>query len=146
MKIDHIGYVTSNFKKTLEYFRDFIGLKVITKKILEPAHGVEVLFLEMGNNGYPAMEIIRPINNNSKISNFLNNNGEGIHHIAYEVDDIKKKILHFKKKNSIILTDIVPGAGHNKTPTVWLYTPQAELIELIEKQKNKIGLSRFTRK
>ena len=57
-----------------------------------------------------------------------------------------KKILHFKKKNSIILTDIVPGAGHNKTPTVWLYTPQAELIELIEKQKNKIGLSRFTRK
>ena len=69
MKIDHIGYVTSNFKKTLEYFRDFIGLKVITKKILEPAHGVEVLFLEMGNNGYPAMEIIRPINNNSKIPN-----------------------------------------------------------------------------
>lgn len=98
MKIDHIGYVTSNFKKTLKYFRDFIGLKVITKKILEPAHGVEVLFLEMGNNGYPAMEIIRPINNNSKISNFLKNNGDGIHHIAYEVDDIKKKILYFKKK------------------------------------------------
>ena len=145
MKIDHIGYVTSDFNKTLKYFRDQLNMKQITKKIKEPAHGVDVIFLDMGHRGYAALEIISPNTRKSKVSNFLNKNGDGIHHIAYEVISIQKKIIELEKKNFLILSGIVPGAGHNKTPTVWLYTPKNELIELIQKQKGKAGYSRFTK-
>ena len=48
MKIDHIGYVTSDFDKTLKYFRDQLNMRQITNKIKEPAHGVDVIFLDMG--------------------------------------------------------------------------------------------------
>jgi methylmalonyl-CoA/ethylmalonyl-CoA epimerase len=145
MKIDHIGYVTANLNQTLKYFKNNFGMKQITKKIKEPAHGVDVVFLDMGNNGYPALEIVRPNSKESKISNFLEKKGGGIHHLAYEVSDIKKTVINFKKKNFLILTDIVPGAGHNNTPTIWLFTPKNELIELIQKQKNKSSHQRFTK-
>ena len=72
--------------------------------------------------------------------------GEGIHHIAYEVININKKIEYFRKKNFIVLSDIVPGAGHNNTPTVWLYSYDGDLIELIQKQKNKKSFTRLTKK
>lgn len=144
MKIDHIGYVTFNIKQTLKYFRDLLGMKQITKIIKEPAHNVKVVFLDMGNKSYPSLEIITPITKNSKISNYLKQKGDGIHHIAYEVKNIQKTLLNLKKKNFLILSKIVPGAGHNKTPTVWLYTPKNELIELIQLQKNKKGFKRFT--
>jgi|TARA_B100000787_G_C16160095_1_gene280951 methylmalonyl-CoA/ethylmalonyl-CoA epimerase len=145
MKIDHIGYVTSDFDKTLKYFRDQLNMRQITNKIKEPAHGVDVIFLDMGQKGYPALEIIRPNNKKSKVSNFLKKNGDGIHHLAFEVSNVEKKIIELKKKNFLVLSDIVPGAGHNKTPTVWLYSPKNELIELIQKQKGKTGYSRFTK-
>ena len=146
MKIDHIGYVTKDIKKKSRYFTNTLGYKVLTSKIIEPAHDVSVQFFSMGNNSYPLLELIEPLNKRSKILNFLKKYGEGIHHIAYEVININKKIEYFRKKNFIVLSEIVPGAGHNNTPTVWLYSYDGDLIELIQKQKNKKSFTRLTKK
>lgn len=145
MKIDHLGYVTSNLNTTIKIFKDCLNLEPITKIIKEPAHKVKIIFFKFKGSNYPALEIITPTSRNSKVSNFLQKKGDGLHHIAYEVGDINKKISELEKKNFIVLSEIVPGAGHNKTPTVWLFSPDGQLIELIQKQKNKIGLERFTK-
>jgi len=145
MKIDHIGYVTSNLNTSIKIFKDCLGLKPITKIIKEPAHKVNIIFFNFSKSNYPAIEIITPTSKSSKVSNFLLKKGDGLHHIAYEVSDIHKKISELEKKNFIVLSEIVPGAGHNKTPTIWLFSPDGQLIELIQKQKNKIGLERFTK-
>ncbi len=144
MKIDHIGFVTNDFNNTIRIFKNLLGLRQITKKIKEPAHNVEIVFFDLGNNSYPALEIIRPMSKSSKISNFLSKKGDGIHHLAYEVKNIYKKIEELKKKNFLVLSEIVPGAGHNNTPTVWLFSPNNQLIELVQKQKNKSKYKRFT--
>mgnify|MGYP006091063877 CR=1 FL=1 len=144
MKIDHIGFVTSDLNNSIKIFRDLLGLKQITNKIKEPAHQVEIIFFDLGNRGYPALEVISPLSKNSKVSNFLSKKGDGLHHIAYEVEDIDSKILELEKKNFLTLSDIVPGAGHNNTPTIWLFSPNSQLIELVQKQKNKSNLKRFT--
>jgi len=146
MKIDHIGYVTKDIKKKSSYLINTLGYKVLTSRIIEPAHNVSVQFFAMGNNSYPLLELVEPLNSKSKILNFLKKNGEGIHHIAYEVNNIKKKIEYFKKKNFIVLSEIVPGAGHNNTPTVWMYSYDGDLIELIQKQKQKKLFKRLTKK
>ena len=44
MKIDHIGYVTKDIKKKSRYFTNTLGYKVLTSKIIEPAHDVSVQF------------------------------------------------------------------------------------------------------
>ena len=92
------------------------------------------MFLETGYGDMPMIELITPSSKESKVTGFLEKTGGGIHHLAYEVPDIHEAIKHFKSLGALILGDIGPGAGHNNTPTVWLYTSQKSLVELIQKQ------------
>ena len=134
MKFDHIGIVVEDIKSSIENYSNNYNFKPLTKIIHEPAHDVDIIFFNFGHGYMPALEIIMPTSNKSKVYNFLKKKGGGMHHLAYEVKDIKKAINYFKSKNYIVLGDIVPGAGHNNTNTVWLYTIQKELIELVELQ------------
>ena len=105
MKIDHIGFVTNDFNNTIRIFKNLLGLRQITKKIKEPAHNVEIVFFDLGNNSYPALEIIRPMSKSSKISNFLS---------TFLIESVRKKRIFFEifwisslinqkiKKNSLI--------------------------------------------
>ena len=47
MKIDHLGYVTSNLNSTIKIFKDCLNLEPITKIIKEPAHKVKIIFLNL---------------------------------------------------------------------------------------------------
>jgi methylmalonyl-CoA/ethylmalonyl-CoA epimerase len=144
-KIDHIGYVVKNLKSSQNYFLKIFKLKKISKTIYEKAHGVKIVFLDMGRLSMPALELIQPMSPKSKVYNHLLTKGEGFHHFAYEVLDIQKSINYMKKKGCYQVGNIVPGAGHNHTDTVWLFTPRKELVELILKQKQKSNYSRFTK-
>lgn len=146
LKIDHIGYVVKNLRESKLYFEKNYKFKPLTNIIYEKAHGVKLIFLDMGNNSVPALELIQPVSKKSKVYNFLSSKGENYHHIAYEVNSIDKSLKEFKKKNFIQISNIVPGAGHNLTKTIWLMGKKMELVELIEKQKGKNKKLRFTKK
>ena len=133
MKLDHIGIVVKDIEHASQDYQRIHGLKQKTEIIHEPAHNVEVIFFETGHGAMPMIGLIMPLSDSSKVSGFLKKTGGGIHHLAYEVDNINDVIDHYKSIGSIILGDIVPGAGHSNLPTVWIYTPDKSLIELIEK-------------
>ena len=145
MKLDHIGIVVKNLKKAQIYYKKNFGFKAITKIILEPAHKVKIQFLDFGygTNG-PVIELVSPISKKSKVYNFLVNNGGGTHHFAFFVKDINKSIKNFQKNGSIVISNIIPGAGHKKTKTIWLLGSDKSLIELIEKKKNVSFKNRLT--
>ena len=134
MRLDHIGMVVKDIERAKEYQMKTYGRKPLTGIIHEPAHKVNIIFLELGYGPMPMLELITPIAKDSRVSSFLEKTGGGIHHLAYEVADIEQTIEHFKSLRSLILGGIVPGAGHNNTRTVWLYTSEKNLIELIEQQ------------
>ena len=133
MKFDHIGIVVGDIKSSIKTYSDSYKFKPLTKIIHEPAHDVDLIFFDFGHGYMPMLELIMPTNEKSKVYNFFKKGG-GLHHLAYEVENIENSINYFKSKKSIILGDVVPGAGHNNTNTVWLYTNQKELIELVEAQ------------
>ena len=139
LKIDHIGYVVENIKKSKEYFKKIYKFKSLTNFIYEKAHGVNITFIDLGNNSTPALELIEPTSKKSKVYNFLHQKGGGMHHLAYEVDNLDKAIKYFIKNNFLQISPVVPGAGHNLTRTCWLLGKRKELIELLEKQKQKIN-------
>ena len=133
LRLDHIGIVVRDLEHaSLEYQR-LHGLTQITGRIHEPAHQVDILFLRTGHGPLPMIELITPLSDKSKVSEFLRKTGGGIHHLAYEVSNIDEAIQHYKSMGSIILGDIVPGAGHSDLPTVWIYMPDRSLVELIQK-------------
>ena len=144
-KIDHIGYVVKDLLKSKNYFTKNYNFKPLTKIIYEKPHGVKLMFLDMGTKTVPALEIIQPLNKKSKVYNFLMNKGENYHHIAYEVSNIEKSLNYLKKKKFLQISGVVPGAGHNFSKTIWLLGKKMELVELVEKQKNKKPSYRFTK-
>ena len=133
MRFDHIGIVVADIQSSIKTYSDSYKFKPLTKIIHEPAHDVDLIFFDFGHGYMPMLELIMPTTEKSKVYNFLKKGG-GLHHLAYEVENIENAINYFKSKKSIILGDVVPGAGHNNTNTVWLYTNQKELIELVEAQ------------
>ena len=134
MRLDHIGIVVKRIDEYKDYYVKNFRCRPLSDIIDEPAHGVQIMFLDSGHGSLPMIELITPVSEDSKVSGFLEKTGGGIHHLAYEVPDIHEAIEHFKSLGSLILGDIVLGAGHNNTPTVWLYTSHKSLIELIQKQ------------
>ena len=130
-KIDHIGYVVKDLLKSKNYFTKNYNFKPLTKIIYEKPHGVKLMFLDMGTKTVPALEIIQPLNKKSKVYNFLMN--------------IEKSLNYLKKKKFLQISGVVPGAGHNFSKTIWLLGKKMELVELVEKQKNKKPSSRFTK-
>lgn len=135
MKLDHIGVVVRDIEHSKKYYQQTYGCEVLSEIIDEPAHNVRVMFLSVGHGSMPMIELIMPASDKSKVKTFLEKTGGGIHHLAYEVADIEKTIEHFKSLRAMILGNIVPGAGHNNTRTVWLYTSEKNLVELIEEQE-----------
>ena len=133
LRLDHLGIVVNNIEQSCTDYQQIHGLNQKTKRIHEPAHDVEIMFFETGHGSMPMIELIMPLSDSSKVSGFLKKTGGGIHHLAYEVNNINDGIDHYKSLGSIILGDIVPGAGHSNLPTVWIYTPDKSLIELIQK-------------
>ena len=113
MRLDHIGFVVKDIEEYRDYYIKTFCCKPLSDIIDEPAHGVKIMFLETGYGNMPMIELITPSSKESKVSGFLDKTGGGIHHLAYEVVDINEAIEHFKSLGSLIIGNVVPGAGHS---------------------------------
>lgn len=132
MRLHHIGRVVKDLDKAVSYYKENFGLTSIGIPVEDPIQKVEVIFVETGWGDDLTIELIRPVSNDSPVNKFLAKGG-GLHHLCFEVDDINHAIEDFRSKNALILGNPVPGKGHNDKLTVWLYTCEKELVELVEK-------------
>ena len=85
-RLNHIAIAVPNITKASDMWQKALGANVSKPQTL-PEHGVKVVFIESPNT---KVELLEPLNENSPISKFLmkNPNG-GMHHICYEVSDLK---------------------------------------------------------
>ena len=131
MKLHHIGKVVEDINKGVRYYESTFGLKSMGKAVIDPIQKVEVVFVEMGSGNDVTIELISPMSKDSPVAAFLKQGG-GLHHLCFEVKDIHKSIEEFKEKGALVLGKPVPGKGHQDRLTVWLYTSEKELVELVE--------------
>ncbi len=107
-KIDHIGIAVRSIKDTLKYYESALGLTC--EKIEEvESQKVRTAFLAVGE---VHIELLEPTSEESPIAKFLNDRGEGIHHIAFATSNIEGQLTR-AKENGIRLIHEVPidGAG-----------------------------------
>jgi len=130
-RIDHIGIVVRSIDEKLPLYRDFLGLEFGGIEEL-PERGLKVAFLKVGTT---RIELLEPLNEKSQISKFLEKKGEGIHHIAYHVDNINEALEKAKKGGFKPLSDEPqPGAGGTKVIFLHPKTTGGVLIEMVEGQ------------
>ena len=135
MKLHHIGKVVKDLGEAVDYYKNTFGLMPTGKPVEDPIQKVEVIFIETGFGNDLTIELIKPINENSPVMKFLEKGG-GLHHLCFEVGDIHETVEKFRANNALILGKPVPGKGHDDRLTVWLYTAERELVELVEANQN----------
>ncbi len=128
-KIDHIGIAVRSIGERVSFFTDFLGLEVLNEEVLEE-RGLKVAFVKIGET---TIELLEPLSDSSQISEFIEKRGEGIHHIAFNIDDVDAAIVSAKEKGYTPLSD-TPSRGAGSTRIVFLHpkTTGGVLVELVE--------------
>lgn len=115
-KINHIGIAVQSLNETLPFYRD--GLKMPLCGIEEVAdQKVRVAMLGIGES---KIELLEPTSSDSPIAKFLDKNGPGIHHIAYEVDDVAQAIEQMIAEGARMI-DQVPRDGAHGTRIAFVH-------------------------
>ena len=115
-KINHIGIAVQSLDETLPFYRD--GLKMPLCGIEEVAdQKVRVAMLGIGES---KIELLEPTSPDSPIAKFLDKNGPGIHHIAYEVDDVAQAIEQMIEEGARMV-DQVPRDGAHGTRIAFVH-------------------------
>ncbi|MDR2401502.1 MAG: methylmalonyl-CoA epimerase [Deferribacteraceae bacterium] len=109
-KIDHIGIAVSNLDSALAFYQA-MGVTPSHTETVE-SQKVKTAFITVGD---VHIELLEPTEPDSSVAKFLEKHGEGMHHIAYEVDDVQKA-LESLKTDGLKLIDETPKLGaHNMT-------------------------------
>ena len=128
----HIAIAVKDLKKSEKLYEDIIGLKVTHREKIEE-QGVIVSMLEPDSGKGTSIELLEPIDENSPISKFLQNRGEGIHHICFYVNNLQETLNRLKNEG-VKLIDEEPrtGAYNSKVAFIHPKAMNGVLIELAE--------------
>jgi methylmalonyl-CoA/ethylmalonyl-CoA epimerase len=107
-RIDHIGIAVSSLNDALPVWEKALGLKC--ERIEEvPSQKVRTAFFDVGG---VHLELLEPTAPESAIAKFIEKNGEGIQHLAFETDDIDGQLKQAKDNGVRLINETaVPGAG-----------------------------------
>lgn len=131
-KIEHIGIAVKDMEISNILFEKLLGSPAYKSEIVE-SEGVLTSFFKNGPN---KIELLSAIHSDSPISKFIEKKGEGIHHIAFEVDDIELEISRLKKEGFVVLNEI-PKKGADNKLVAFLHPKSTNgiLIELCQEVK-----------
>ncbi len=83
-RLDHVAVAVTSTEAALPYFRDRLGLAVVSSEELQTPR-VRLTYLDCGN---AFLQLVEPLSPDTEIARFLEEHGEGLHHICFGVDDV----------------------------------------------------------
>jgi methylmalonyl-CoA/ethylmalonyl-CoA epimerase len=109
-KLEHIGIAVKDLSKANELFAKLLGSSHYKIEAVE-SEGVRTAFFNVSG---VKIELLEATNENSPIAKFIEKRGEGIHHLAFEVTDIKASIQHYKNQGFELIKDEPKNGADNK--------------------------------
>lgn len=128
-KIEHIGIAVKDLNTSNELFAKLFAAPHYKTEEVE-SEGVKTSFFMNGPN---KIELLEATNQDSPIAKFIEKKGEGIHHIAFDVEDIVSEIERLKKEGFTVLNE-TPKKGADNKLVAFLHpkTTNGVLIELCQ--------------
>jgi methylmalonyl-CoA/ethylmalonyl-CoA epimerase len=130
-RLNHVAIAVPNLEAGIARYRDTLGAEVSAPQSL-PEHGVTVVFVTLPNT---KIELLEALGQGSPIANFLERNPDGgIHHICYEVADIRVARDALAAAGLRVLGDGEPKIGAHGNPVLFLHPKDMNgtLVELEE--------------
>lgn len=130
-KIEHIGIAVADLEKSNELFARLLGRANFKTEIVD-GEGVETSFFQVGETKVELLQATRP---DSPIAKYLEKKSEGVHHIAFDVEDILAELERLKEAGFEILNE-TPKQGADNKLVVFLHprSTNGVLVELCQSQ------------
>lgn len=128
-RLNHVAIAVRDLRAATARYRDLLGAEVSAPMPL-PDHGVTTVFVTLPNT---KVELLAPLGEASPIAKFLERNADGgIHHVCYEVDDIRAARDQLRAGGARVLGDGEPKIGAHGKPVLFLHPKDFDgtLIEL----------------
>jgi methylmalonyl-CoA/ethylmalonyl-CoA epimerase len=117
-RLNHVAIAVKDIGKAVGVYRDTLGAE-ISAAVAQPEHGVTTVFVLLPNT---KIELLEPLGEGSPIAKFLERSPDGgIHHLCYEVDDIKTARDRLKAQGVRVLGDGEPKIGAHGKPVLFLH-------------------------
>ena len=128
-RIDHIAIVVDDMEKTLEFWREALGMQVSHMQDV-PAEEAQIAFLPTGGS---EIELVMPTTGDSGLAKYLDKRGPGMHHVCLEVDDIAGMLARLETQG-IQLINEEPRLGADGKKYAFIHPKSANgvLVELYE--------------
>lgn len=128
-KIEHIGIAVADLEKSNELFARLLGNSHFKTELVE-GEGVETSFFLIGDTKVELLQATRP---DSPIAKFIDRKSEGVHHIAFDVEDILAEVERLKGEGFEILNE-TPKLGADNKLVVFLHprSTNGVLVELCQ--------------
>ncbi len=109
-KIEHIGVAVKSLENSNQLFQKLFGVMPYKEETVE-SEGVSTSFFQLGESKIELLEAAKP---ESAIAKFIEKKGEGIHHIAFEVEDIDAEIVRLKSEGFDFVIETPKNGADNK--------------------------------
>jgi methylmalonyl-CoA/ethylmalonyl-CoA epimerase len=109
-KIEHLGIAVKDIQAAEKMYEALLGRPSYKTEVVE-SEGVKTLFFEVGES---KIELLEATTADSPIAKFLEKKGEGIHHIAYDVENIQQEIERLKKEGFDLIHQSPKNGADNK--------------------------------
>jgi methylmalonyl-CoA/ethylmalonyl-CoA epimerase len=131
-RIDHIGVAVEDLDGAVTLYRDQLGMREQHRETVEE-QGVEAVLLEIGDGH---VELLSPLGPETAVGRFLDKNGPGLHHVAYQTDDIDSA-LESVRAAGLRLIDEEPRTGIRGSRVAFVHPKSTGgvLTELVEPQE-----------
>jgi methylmalonyl-CoA/ethylmalonyl-CoA epimerase len=128
-RIDHVGIAVSDLDSAVALYEGTFGMPVAHRETVE-SQGVEAVLLDVGDGH---VELLRPLGPDTPVGKFIERSGDGLHHVAYAVDDIDAALDRLKEQG-VELIDSQPRVGIRNSRVAFVH-PKATgrvLTEIVE--------------
>lgn len=130
-KIEHIGIAVKDMQAATQIYSSLLGYAHYKTEQVA-SEGVNTAFFKCGES---KIELLQAINKESAVAKFIAKKGEGLHHIAFAVDDIKKETQRLVKQGFVVLNQ-EPKMGADNKWVVFLHPKSSNgvLVELCQER------------
>jgi methylmalonyl-CoA epimerase len=133
-RVEHIGVAVNNVEEVARFYAEALGVEVSEPEYFA-SEGVKIVFLPT-NSGL--IELLEPVSETSAIKKFLDNKGEGMHHVCFEVEDIEEVMSRVAAFGAQLI-DQTPRIGRGGKRVAFIHPKSAHgvLVELLENKKGE---------
>jgi methylmalonyl-CoA/ethylmalonyl-CoA epimerase len=109
-RIEHVALAVADIDAAIAFYRNIWGLEVSHRERID-SDGVEEALLPLGESN---LQLVSPTNEDSTVARWIERRGEGLHHIAYEVDDLEDTLKELKSRGAQLIDERPRkgGGGH----------------------------------